>query len=237
MNHTFFKRIGAYVLDILIVSLFVSLLSYVPFLNPSRDAYSEKYNELVNLQEQYSSSEIRLDEYNQAFEPIAYEIYRYNTYYVIIDLVCTLLYFGVLQFFCKGQTIGKKLFQIRVVSNDERPLTLVNFILRTVVLSNMIISVALQCIVHFMDVDHYYMVYENVNLVGSIILYIILFMIVVRADGRGLHDFVANTKVVLDDPQIKEEKVENEQKIIDLEAKEEKKSTPEKKTKKGTKKK
>ena len=237
MNHTFFKRIGAYVLDILIVSLFVSLLSYVPFLNPSRDAYSEKYNELVNLQEQYSSSEISLDEYNQAFEPIAYEIYRYNTYYVIIDLVCTLLYFGVLQFFCKGQTIGKKLFQIRVVSNDERPLTLVNFILRTVVLSNMIISVALQCIVLVMDVDHYYMVYENVNLVGSIILYIILFMIVVRADGRGLHDFVANTKVVLDDPQIKEEKVENEQKIIDLEAKEEKKSTPEKKTKKGTKKK
>ena len=237
MNHTFFKRIGAYVLDVLIVSLLVSLLSYVPFLNPSRDAYSEKYNELVNLQEQYSSSEISLDEYNQAFEPIAYEIYRYNTYYVIIDLVCTLLYFGVLQFFCKGQTIGKKLFQIRVVSNDERPLTLVNFILRTVVLSNMIISVALQCIVHFMDVDHYYMVYENVNLVGSIILYIILFMIVVRADGRGLHDFVANTKVVLDDPQIKEEKVENEQKIIDLEAKEEKKSTPEKKTKKGTKKK
>ena len=43
MNHTFFKRIGAYVLDVLIVSLLVSLLSYVPFLNPSRDAYSEKY--------------------------------------------------------------------------------------------------------------------------------------------------------------------------------------------------
>ena len=236
MNHTFFKRIGAYVLDVLIVSLLVSLLSYVPFLNPSRDAYSEKYNELVNLQEQYTSNEISLDEYNQAFVPIAYEIYRYNTYYVIIDLVCTLLYFGVLQFFCKGQTIGKKLFQIRVVSNDERPLTIVNFILRTVVLSNMIISIALQCIVHFMDVDHYYMVYENVNLVGSIILYIMLFMIVVRADGRGLHDFVANTKVVLDDPQVKEDKVEAEQKIIDLEAKEEKKSTPKKKKKKGTKK-
>ena len=236
MNHTFFKRIGAYVLDVLIVSLFVSLLSYVPFLNPSRDAYSEKYNELVNLQEQYTSNEISLDEYNQAFVPIAYEIYRYNTYYVIIDLVCTLLYFGVLQFFCKGQTIGKKLFQIRVVSNDERPLTIVNFILRTVVLSNMLISIALQCIVHFMDVDHYYMVYENVNLVGSIILYIMLFMIVVRTDGRGLHDFVANTKVVLDDPQVKEDKVEAEQKIIDLEAKEEKKSTPKKKTKKGTKK-
>ena len=236
MNHTFFKRIGAYVLDVLIVSLLVSLLSYVPFLNPSRDAYSEKYNELVNLQEQYTSNEISLDEYNQAFVPIAYEIYRYNTYYVIIDLVCTLLYFGVLQFFCKGQTIGKKLFQIRVVSNDERPLTIVNFILRTVVLSNMIISIALQCIVHFMDVDHYYMVYENVNLVGSIILYIMLFMIVVRADGRGLHDFVANTKVVLDDPQVKEDKVEAEQKIIDLEAKEEKKSAPKKKTKRGTKK-
>ena len=79
MNHTFFKRIGAYVLDVLIVSLLVSLLSYVPFLNPSRDAYSEKYNELVNLQEQYTSNEISLDEYNQAFVPMAYEICRYKT--------------------------------------------------------------------------------------------------------------------------------------------------------------
>ena len=52
MTGTFFKRLLAFVLDILIVSLVVTLLSYVPFLNPNRDAYSEKYNELVNVYEQ-----------------------------------------------------------------------------------------------------------------------------------------------------------------------------------------
>ncbi len=233
MNKTFFKRIGAYILDVLIISSLVQLLSLVPFLNPNRTLYTEKYNELLNLQEQYNNSELSLDEYNQAFNPIAYEIYRLNTNYVITDLVCVLFYFGVLQYFLKGQTIGKKLFQIRVVSKDEKKLTMMNYILRTIVLSNAIISVALQCVVHFMSVDNYYNIYQNIDLVGSIILYIILFMACVRRDGRSLHDFVGGTKVVLENPDEKKEKIEEEQKIIELEAKETKttKEKPNEKTK------
>ena len=46
LNGTFFKRVGAYILDILIVSLIVYLLSFIPFLNPNHNAYTEKYNEL-----------------------------------------------------------------------------------------------------------------------------------------------------------------------------------------------
>ena len=47
LTGTLFKRLGAYVFDILIVSMLVSLLSYLPILNPNRTQYSEKYNELV----------------------------------------------------------------------------------------------------------------------------------------------------------------------------------------------
>ena len=79
-----------------------------------------------------------------------------------------------------------------------------------------------------MSRENYYTVYNNVNLIGSIILYMTLFMVLVRSDGRGLHDFVASTKVV--EIEIPKE----EENVIDIEpVKEEKKSKE--KTKKSTK--
>ena len=230
LNGTLFKRVGAYVLDILIVSLIVYLLSFIPFLNLNHNAYTEKYNELLNLQQQYTKNEMSTEDYETAFKPIAYEIHRLEINYVVIDLVMVLLYFAVLQYFCKGQTIGKKLFQIRVVSNDKTPLTIVNYLLRSIVLNNVLISIILQCVIHFMNSENYFNVYQNVNLVGNIITYIIIFMIIVRNDGRGLHDYIANTKVVLDNTPVIERKRAKEEKILDLEAKEVKQDTKKKKS-------
>lgn len=245
MTGTFFKRLLAFILDILIVSLVVTLLSYIPFLNPNRDAYSEKYNELVNVYEQVEKNEISQEEYNEAAIPISYELYRLNIPTILVDIVCSLLYFGVLPFFMDGQTIGKRLFQLRVVSANDKPLNIVNYLLRAVVLRNILISLALLAVIYFMDASNYYNVYQNVNLVGYIIMYINLFMIVMRQDNRGLHDFVANTKVVFTQEEMENrlEKIEEEQKVLEKEL-EKKPAKTEKvvkakttKTKKNTKKK
>lgn len=245
MTGTFFKRLLAFILDILIVSLVVTLLSYIPFLNPNRDAYSEKYNELVNVYEQVEKNEISQEEYNEAAIPISYELYRLNIPTILVDIVCSLLYFGVLPFFMDGQTIGKRLFQLRVVSANDKPLNIVNYLLRAVVLRNILISLALLAVIYFMDASNYYNVYQNVNLVGYIIMYINLFMIVMRQDNRGLHDFVANTKVVFTQEEMENrlEKIEEEQKVLEKEL-EKKLAKTEKvvkakttKTKKNTKKK
>ncbi len=219
MTGTFFKRAGAYILDLFIISLVVMLLSYIPFLNPNRDAYNEKYNELVNVFEQYQNSEISEEEYNEAAIPISYDLYRLNIPSTIVDMVVILLYFGVLQFLGKGQTIGKKIFQIRVVSNNDKPLTIVNYLLRAVILSNVLISLGGIAVICFMNADNYYMVYQNLNLVGYIIMYITLFMVIVRQDNRGLHDFVANTKVVFTNEEIEArlEKIEAEQQVLESE--------------------
>ena len=213
----FIKRASAYLVDICIVSLIITILSYIPFINPHRLEYSEKYNELMNLSQQYIESEISIEEYNQALEPISYQIHYYETNYVIIDIVCVLLYFGVLPFYFNGQTVGKKLFHIKIVSNDKEPLSIQSYILRSLVLNNTIISIIKIAIVLLMNQDNYFSWYENINLVGSILTYIIIFMILVRADGRGLHDFVGNTKVILTEKEMKDrfEQIEEEQQQIE----------------------
>lgn len=221
MKGTIYKRIFAYVLDILLVTLLTTVINYIPVLNANKSDYEEKYNELLNVNEQYQKSEISKDEYEQAYEPIAYEVYRLNTNYTITNIILVVLYFGVLPFFLNGQTLGKKLFQIRIVSANDKPLTLVNYLLRCIVLNNTLISIASLITVYQMDVDHFYPVYQNINIVGYIIIYLTLFMALVRKDNRGLHDLVAGTKVELTDEgkamQLK--KLEEEQKVLEAEDK------------------
>ena len=236
MKPTVFKRAGAYLLDLVIVALVVSLLSYVPILNPNRVAYSEKYNELSNLYTQFTNNEISREEYEEAYVPISYDLYRLNANYVILDIVAVLLYFGVLPFFTGGQTIGKKLFNLRISSVDDKPLTIFNYLLRALVLHNIIISILEILIVYLMTADSFFYVYKNVNMVGYIITYITLFMVIVRKDNRGLHDMVARTKVV----KISDNKMEREQAVLIHEqeikieepkkVKESVKKTPKKKT-------
>ena len=111
LNSTFFKRVGAYVLDILIVSLVVYLLSFIPFLNPNHNAYTEKYNELLNLQQQYTNNEISTEDYETAFKPIAYEIHRLETN--MLSLILSLSYY-ILQFysiFVKAKLLVKSYFK------------------------------------------------------------------------------------------------------------------------------
>lgn len=230
MHSTILKRIAAYLLDFLLVLLFVTLLSYVPFLNPHRTEYSEKYNELVNVYDQYADKEISEAEYREAYVPIAYEMYRLNTNYVILDMIIVILYFAVLPFFFQGQTIGKKLFQLRIVSKDGNELTIVSYLLRAVVLNNVIISILLQVIVYVMDVNSYDFFYRNVNLAGYIIQYATLFLAFVRRDGRGLHDLIAGTKVVFtEEHTVKRlEQIAKEEKVLESELEEEKKKRPKK---------
>ena len=196
---TILKRFGAYLIDYLIVTIIIYIVMLIPFFNPTKEAYNIKYSEVINVNEQFQKDEISEEEFNQAIIPIAYELYRLNISYVIISTICFGIYFIFVQFYLKGQTIGKKFFRLKIIPVKEKKLTLANYFVRAVVLYNLLIPILELLIVYMFKVDKYLPIYQNINLVGYIIMYINLFMILVRADGRGLHDVLANTKVVYDE--------------------------------------
>lgn len=221
MRNIFLKRLCAYLIDFLIVYLLVILLSFIPFLNPTRASYNEKYNELVNLTNEYVEHKIDENEYKEAYIPVSRDIYKLNTSYVILDTVIVLLYFGLLPFFYNGQTIGKKLFNLKITSTNDKKLSLVNYFIRSLVLNNIIISLISLLVVYIFEGETYYQIYQNVNLVGYILMYVSLFMVIIRKDNRGLHDFVAGTKVVMQDVNkiAKEEEVLVYEKEVDTKKK------------------
>ena len=237
------KRVMAYIIDVLIFSIVLTPIINWSVINPYIDEYTENYSEYTELIEQANAGEIdtETDEYKDKIVDLNYNINKYKVISSSISVVGFLLYFAVLQWALKGQTIGKKIMKIRVVANNEdKKLNVGNYILRSLILNNIIFSIILIIGVYIFKAPGYYTLSMVVSYLQLLVMSLIMLMVVLRKDYRGLHDFVAGTKVidlvvsVQDEASLEKEEVEEKQ-VIEVKEKvkdEEVKKTSNNKSKK-----
>lgn len=190
---TSLKRIIAFVIDIVIVSLVVSLINLLP-LDPYKDKYKdtyEKYNEVVQ-----KSTEDENNDYKDEIIELNYEVYKYRTYSSIVSATALILYFGVLPLVMNGQTLGKKIMKLRVVSNNDKKLNFWKYLIRIVILNNIWLSLINVGAVYVVSGVKFYYVTYVISMLSSLIYMLNLIMVMFRKDNRGLHDMVAGTKVI-----------------------------------------
>lgn len=238
------KRVMAYIIDVLIFSIVLTPIINWSVINPYIDEYTENYSEYTELVEQANAGEIdtETDEYKDKIVDLNYNINKYKVISSSISVVGFLLYFAVLQWALKGQTIGKKIMKIRVVANKEdKKLNVGNYILRSLILNNIIFSIILIIGVYIFEAPGYYTLSMVVSYLQLLVMSLIMLMVVLRKDYRGLHDFVAGTKVidlavsVQDEASLEKEEEVEEKQVIEVKEKvkkEEVKKTSNNKSKK-----
>ena len=206
---TSLKRIIAYVIDIMVITIFTTLIGRISFLNPSLKEYNKTYDEYMKLTEDYQNKKIKQKEYEKEMIDVNYRLSKENIYAGIITVSSLVLYFGVAQWLLKGQTIGKRILKLKVVSNKDKKLNIGNYLLRTTILNNVIFRVAIMVGVFFLNKKAYYNYSSALSLCESLMESIILLMVVLRKDNRGLHDIIAGTKVISlvtdTEPEVKNE--------------------------------
>ena len=114
------KRIVAYLIDYLVITLISSALVYVTFINPRYDEYvetSQAYNEVL---QKYYDKEIDATELTEQTKELSYELNSSGYVYTIGSIIIIFLYYGVFVYFTKGQTLGKKIMGIKIVSNKGK---------------------------------------------------------------------------------------------------------------------
>ncbi len=198
MKNLVFRRFLAYVVDIIIVSAISSLLAMIPFLNPQQADYDALYKEVSDVLSTEITDE-NSEEITQRYEALYYDLNRANVNYVVIHVVVLIAYFGVFQWQNKGQTLGKRILKLRVVSANEKERGFFSYFLRAVLLHNILITIGQIVVILVMSKENYYLVYNSFNTAGYVILYSILFCMVLRSDHRGIHDLLAQTKVVMEE--------------------------------------
>ena len=71
------KRVCAYLIDVLIIMMFVSMLSRVSFLNPQADSYKKEYDKFTTIVEKYQNKKISKKEYEKQYNKAYYKIQKY----------------------------------------------------------------------------------------------------------------------------------------------------------------
>ena len=243
---TLLKRIGAYLIDIILVSLIATLLTSNAYINKdykkytkTYDEYSEEYNNYSNyytklenyyedkeltkkeynklikldnkyletLKDKYEDKKINEEEYNDIIEKLnlqyqkidtdySYKLLKYSIIPTIVNLMCIMLYFIVMQFYFGGQTLGKKILKLKVVSNNDKKLSIVNFLIRSLIVNELFINILNVIFILVLSKGNY-LIYNKIIYVVTYILEMdILFTMVFDKQNRGFHDYISKTKVI-----------------------------------------
>lgn len=249
-----FKRVLACLIDMLLVSFVVSLLTSSSIINFQLEAYNKNYAEYLQIYQSYvehndneinncddlkkaiDDEKLTLDTYVSQYDDLVAQksaiteeeydakcssivesfnqdamseeeyLDKLNYYFPIIQknsimtyviyIVICLSYFVFFQGFTNGQTLGKKITRLKVVTTDGKNLSYGKLFLRTILLYDLIYNFSMIFTWIIIPIKYYPLVINGIFIVGTILTYIISCMIVVTKDNRGLHDMLAHTRVV-----------------------------------------
>ncbi len=195
INSLRLKRAIAFVIDILIVSLIVSLI----ITNKNANINEQRSRELMKVINDYSNEKITMDEYLKKYSDILYEVNEDNYNDNIVYLIVNIAYFLIFQFLNKGATIGKKIMKIRIVNRDKKDISLWQLLIRVSLVNELLAMILLLIIVKLFSGVPFLLLYGLVSLIRNVIVIVCGVMIFVRKDNMGLHDIISCSQVVIDD--------------------------------------
>lgn len=188
--------------------------------NQLKESYSdseitkEEYEELIKdnsyqeiIAKYYEDEKITADEYDSISSEIDkqytniaqdynYELQKLGIYNSIVTLSTTLVYFGIIAYIFKGQTLGKKLLNLQIVSANDKKLTIFNYLLRSLIVNNVLLNGINLIFLGFASKETFLSCNNIISLLVSLIEATIIYLVIIRTDHRGLHDLICNTKVI-----------------------------------------
>lgn len=183
---------------------------------PNYQELLKKYYQVDTLSEKnYNKLISKVDEsYKTDYKEIYYQIEQNSIVYFIIYLIVVFAYFVGFNKITNGQTLGKKLTRLKIVNSKDSmsPVPVWSYIVRTLLLYQPIYYIAKLIGIFTLDKSSYYTVTSYIYDFQYYLELIIIIMITIRADGRGLHDILAQTRVALIDKNGQE--IEETSKII-----------------------
>lgn len=191
----FFQRLIAFIIDMLLVSLITSFVT-VPFIDAKKE--EENYNKTVELIQSYQNQEISIEEYTSQFQKTSFQLAKVSGISSIVSVLLAVVYFVVYQTLRNGQTLGKKLMKIRVVSMAG-DLSYNQMIFRSMIANSLLFDILVFIALLFNSAYVYFycsMIFESLE---YILMFISMIMIVNKNNGLAIHDKLFHTMVIRED--------------------------------------
>ena len=190
------KRLAAYFIDILIISVVAALISNITFINPKIKNYKKDYNEYVTIVKSYQQNKISNQTYQQQINNYTYYLNNDAIVTTIITISLMILYFVFYQWYRNGQTLGKKLMKIKIEDIDNNKVSIERYFLRAIILYNILFKIADIICLLFISKNKYLTITNILYNIEMGVTLVIILSILFSKDKRGLHDLISKTKVI-----------------------------------------
>lgn len=188
----FIQRFIAYCIDIIIVSFVISIVA-LPFYNEKEmSKYEEKSNELV---EKYTTNKISVEKFVFESVNVSYQMARSNGIISLVTIIFEILYFVVYQLYNGGQTLGKKLMKIKIVSTKGE-LTTNQVMFRALIINSIMLELISFGFMLFSSKEVYFFGVGIFDVIQSIVIIVSALLIMYTKKSRGIHDLVTHTEVL-----------------------------------------
>lgn len=186
------KRFVAYIIDFFIIYIIAALIYSLPVFENSYNAYQETTQEYVDYVLNIGSGKIDYDTETDYL----YDMSRHAQPLTIINCGLIILYFGVYAYIANSQTIGKKIMKIKVISTDSNKLNPNLFMLREIILTNLLPKIASIIALALLSKSNWMIAENIIGYIQNTITFLIIGFMIFRDDERGLHDVICKTNVV-----------------------------------------
>lgn len=212
------KRLLAFLFDAIVIVLISNALAVSP-LNPNYERMHEMEIDFEEVTEGYLEELEKYDfekdedleagqkvyeEYKEKSIDYTYEATRISVYSQLISIACTILYFGVFAYFFDGQTVGKRLVHLKIVTTEGKRPSIWTMVIRAIVTYEVPLSILVSILAFVLSKEEFYTANMVIFYLNVVICLIFFFTAFFKEDRRGLHDMIMRTKVVADVPQEKE---------------------------------
>lgn len=207
MNKYVYRRISAFLIDVFLVTFVSTVFSSISYVNPFIENYKVAYDEYREIYKSESESVLtnptikNVVDYSNKMSKQIYKIDYSMLFNNIYYLVFSFLYFVLFAYFTNGQTLGKKLFKLKVVRQDGEKVKLSNLMLRTLLSGSSIfmgvnIIVVIQLLLLLISQNQVYFYAILFSSMISYVIEIIGLVLLFSKEHRSLDDIIASTKVI-----------------------------------------
>ena len=194
MKEGFKKRLAAYLLDLVVIAVVLGIIVGIKEKDQKVMRLRSDFN-IVN--ELYASNEIKFQDYFDRFTTLHQQIDQECVCYLIFNILFVLGYFILLPYIWNGQTIGKRIMKIGVVSKTEQKVTIANYLIRNIVVNGLGYMILSLLFLYLLSNKMYFIFTSILCFIQIILVIISISMILYRRDKRSLHDILSGTDVVL----------------------------------------
>lgn len=216
MSKPLFKRIIAFIIDSLIVTIISSAIATLPIFkkySTKHEEYTEKYTQMISevYKDTSKASEVLND---NKLRDIAYDLSYSGIYLSVITLLVGAGYFIGFQYYTGGKTGGKALMRIEVVSTKSDKLELGQVIKRSLIINNIFIDTISILLISFCSKNIYNNLSSYIELVELGLILVTFGMAIYNDEGISLHDKIAGTRVILSSEKQMLKKKPKEAKVV-----------------------